>query len=79
MQVSVDRDRCCGAGQCVMAAPDVFDQGEDDGLVLLRPGAAGQAAHADLELAAGLCPAGAITVCEAPRTGPGDTDGAAGT
>ncbi|MFD9099130.1 ferredoxin [Streptomyces collinus] len=75
MQVSVDKDRCCGAGQCVMAAPDVFDQSEDDGLVLLRPGTAGRAARADLELAAGLCPAGAISVREDPRTGSGGTVG----
>jgi ferredoxin len=78
MQVSVDKDRCCGAGQCVMAAPDVFDQSEEDGLVLLRPGAAGQASRADLELAVGLCPAGAITVREDPRAGSGGTDGTVG-
>jgi ferredoxin len=62
MQVSVEQDRCCGSGQCVMTLPDVFDQSEEDGLVLLRPGGAEQAARADLELAASLCPAGAITV-----------------
>ncbi|CAJ61640.1 Ferredoxin [Frankia alni ACN14a] len=27
-----ERDRCIGAGNCVMTAPEVFDQGED-GLV----------------------------------------------
>ncbi|MDQ1008532.1 ferredoxin [Streptomyces sp. V4I23] len=75
MQVSIDQDRCCGSGQCVMAAPDVFDQSEDDGLALLRPGRARQAARADLELAAALCPAGAITVHEGHGTVPGDADG----
>ncbi|MCS0639627.1 ferredoxin [Streptomyces sp. LP05-1] len=75
MQVRVEKDRCCGSGQCVMAAPGVFDQSEDDGLVLLRPGGAEQAARADLELAAGLCPAGAITVREDHR--PEGADGTA--
>ncbi|HZF55035.1 MAG TPA: ferredoxin [Polyangiaceae bacterium] len=34
MRVLVEYERCCGAGQCVMVAPKVFDQG-DDGLVVL--------------------------------------------
>ncbi|WP_327292738.1 ferredoxin [Streptomyces sp. NBC_01198] len=28
----VDRDVCVGAGQCVLAAPEVFDQSDEDGL-----------------------------------------------
>ncbi|MFF0087030.1 ferredoxin [Streptomyces canus] len=32
MRIDVDADRCVGAGQCVMAAPKVFDQ-NDDGTV----------------------------------------------
>jgi ferredoxin len=34
MWLGIDHERCCGAAQCVLAAPEVFDQGED-GLVLL--------------------------------------------
>jgi ferredoxin len=29
--VRIDQTRCIGSGQCVLAAPDVFDQ-SDDGL-----------------------------------------------
>ncbi|WP_261555736.1 MULTISPECIES: ferredoxin [Frankia] len=32
MRIVADRDRCIGAGNCVMTAPEVFDQ-DDDGLV----------------------------------------------
>jgi len=32
MHITADRERCVGAGQCVLAAPAVFDQ-DDDGLV----------------------------------------------
>ncbi|MFJ4152706.1 ferredoxin [Streptomyces galbus] len=34
-RVSAERDRCVGAGQCVLAAPAVFDQDDEDGLVLV--------------------------------------------
>ncbi len=34
MRISVDTDRCVGAGQCVLSAPDVFDQ-DDMGIVLV--------------------------------------------
>jgi ferredoxin len=37
MRITIDRDRCIGAGQCVLAAPGVFTQ-DDDGLVALLPG-----------------------------------------
>ncbi|MBQ6644639.1 MAG: ferredoxin [Saccharopolyspora sp.] len=61
MEISVDRDRCVGAGQCVLSAPDVFDQ-DDDGIVTAlesRPGDdfAGEVAQAER-----ICPAQAITV-----------------
>lgn len=63
MRITVDSDRCVGAGQCVLTAPAVFDQ-DEDGLVTLLgagPGADGEAA---VRLAGGLCPSRAITVHE---------------
>ncbi len=62
MQVTIDQDLCCSAGQCVLAAPDVFDQSDDDGLVRLRRAIPGPGLHADVRLAAALCPSGAISV-----------------
>ncbi|GGS52114.1 hypothetical protein GCM10010156_08470 [Planobispora rosea] len=35
VSVTVNRESCCGAGQCVLAAPEVFAQSEEDGLVVL--------------------------------------------
>ena len=29
MKVTVDQDKCCGAGQCVLLAPQVFGVSED--------------------------------------------------
>lgn len=45
VRILADRDRCIGAGQCVLSAPDVFDQSDDDGRVLILPHAA--APHSD--------------------------------
>ncbi|MEU7482123.1 ferredoxin [Lentzea sp. NPDC042327] len=62
MRVSVDQGRCVGAGQCVLAADDVFDQRDEDGLVdLLNPSPA-EERRADVRHAAEVCPASAISV-----------------
>ncbi|MER8237522.1 ferredoxin [Streptomyces sp. NPDC094049] len=58
--LSLDRERCIGAGMCAMTAPDVFDQDPDDGLVLLLRTEPGPAHRAAVRMAAGLCPSGAI-------------------
>ena len=62
VHVETDRDRCVGAGNCVLTLPAVFDQDDDEGLVLL---ANPDPPDTDAELlhrAALLCPAAAITV-----------------
>jgi ferredoxin len=62
MKVTVDTDRCIAAGQCVLSAPEVFDQREEDGLVvLLNPSPSADVA-VDVKQAATLCPALAIIV-----------------
>jgi ferredoxin len=62
MKVTIDMDRCVAAGQCVLAAPDVFDQRDEDGVVvLLNPSPPTESADA-VRTAAALCPALAITV-----------------
>ncbi|MFH8571869.1 ferredoxin [Streptomyces sp. NPDC017993] len=79
MRVSVDKERCCGAGQCVMTAPDVFDQSDEDGVVLLRAERPAAALLSELELAAALCPAHAITVEGDPETATRGSDDTART
>ena len=61
-RLTADRGRCIGAGMCAMTAPEVFDQDPDDGLVLLLAPEPPAAHRAAARMAAGLCPAGAITV-----------------
>ncbi|KAF4409060.1 ferredoxin [Streptomyces sp. Ru87] len=69
MRVRADRDRCAGAGMCVLTAPEVFDQDEEDGLVVLLRSEPAPGHRAAARRAAGLCPAGAITL------GPRDAEG----
>ncbi|WP_040686257.1 ferredoxin [Nocardia vinacea] len=62
MELRVDRERCIGAGMCVLTAPGVFDQDTADGRVVpldLTP--APEREHAVRE-ATEVCPSGAITI-----------------
>jgi ferredoxin len=61
LTITVDRERCVGAGMCALTAPEVFDQSDDDGGVVLLDNDPPPAHHAAARLAAGLCPAMAIT------------------
>lgn len=62
MRVTVDRALCCSSGLCVLAAPDVFDQADDDGRVVLLLASPPESEESAVEEAAVCCPAGAISV-----------------
>jgi ferredoxin len=64
MKVTVDTDKCCGAGTCVLVAPEVFDQGEDDGIVILLDAEPAEGLHAAVREAASVCPAAAIQLSD---------------
>ncbi|WP_406311929.1 ferredoxin [Streptosporangium sp. NBC_01639] len=62
MRVTIEEGRCIGAGQCVLAAARVFDQREEDGVVVLLDPAPPDEESAAVREAAALCPALAIEV-----------------
>jgi ferredoxin len=62
MKVIIDQDRCVAAGQCVAAAVDVFDQRDEDGIVVLLDETPPAERAADVEHAARVCPALAIRI-----------------
>jgi ferredoxin len=62
MRVAVDQDKCVAAGQCVAAAPDVFDQRDEDGVVVLVKATPDAAEENDVRRAAAVCPALAIQI-----------------
>lgn len=64
MRIITNLDKCCGNGQCVMDAPEVFDQNDDDGtVILLQPEPAPEQESATRD-AARHCPTEAIEIVE---------------
>ncbi|SEQ99224.1 ferredoxin [Actinokineospora terrae] len=61
MRVVVDSHRCVGSGMCVLTQPDVFDQDEDDGTVVLLRAEPGPEQERDVLTAVQSCPAQAIS------------------
>jgi ferredoxin len=64
VKVTVDQDKCVSSGQCVLNAGELFDQRDDDGVVVLLNDdpLPGQAENA--RKAAAACPALAIDIEE---------------
>jgi ferredoxin len=64
VRITVEADRCISSGMCVMNAGELFDQNDDDGVVVLlveHP----EPDHADAARnAAAACPALAIHIEE---------------
>ena len=74
MKVKVHPDRCISTGQCVMLAPDVFDQSEEDGAVELLDEEPGPRLHAAVRSAVSACPAAAIELVDPAGAGGGHGD-----
>ncbi|MFI5974660.1 ferredoxin [Streptomyces sp. NPDC051452] len=62
LRISVDRERCCGAGMCALSAPDVFDQRDTDGRVVLLERFAPRESEKSVRIASENCPCKAISV-----------------
>ncbi|MGB9305591.1 MAG: ferredoxin [Mycobacterium sp.] len=62
MHITVDYNLCEGHGQCILAAPDVFDLPDDvEQVVVLNPDPAEKQRDAIFRAAA-MCPAQAIQI-----------------
>jgi ferredoxin len=60
----IDQEKCVASGQCVTAAAEVFDQRDEDGIVvLLNPRPPAEQAD-EVRNAANVCPALAIIIEE---------------
>ena len=64
VRILVDRDRCRGAGQCALTAPELFDQSDDDGTVVVLDEQPPPDQQEQARLAAALCPNSVIRILE---------------
>lgn len=64
MHAQVDQEKCISSGQCVMNVPAVFDQRDDDGVLILRINRPPTECQDNVRRAALMCPARAITLSE---------------
>ena len=66
-----DRAQCVGAGMCVLTAPDLFEQDDEQGLVVVLKDVVDVSAVAAAQAAVDACPSGALSlqVSEAADTG----------
>jgi ferredoxin len=64
MEVFVDQDKCASSGNCVMHAPEIFDQRDDDGVVLVLDANPPAEQAENVRRAEANCPALAIHIEE---------------
>ena len=64
MKVVIDAEKCVAAGQCVAAAMEVFDQRDEDGIVVLLNEHPPAELAEEVRQAAAVCPAMAILIEE---------------
>lgn len=60
MHLEIDETLCSGCGQCVMEAPELFDQRDEDGVAFLLRQPESSTDEADATRAKAACPADAI-------------------
>ena len=63
MRITADSTRCVGAGQCVLAAPEIFER-DDDAHVVVADGSPNVSELYRVHQAIVRCPSGAITLAE---------------
>jgi ferredoxin len=64
VRVVADTTVCVGAGQCVLSEPEVFDQDESDGTVVVLAEQPGEAQLAGVREAVDVCPSQALSLTE---------------
>ena len=62
MKIVVDFDACAAHGDCVIAAPEIFDIGEDDEIVTVLTEEPGEELRQKAQAAADACPMAAIRI-----------------
>lgn len=64
MQITINTEKCIAAGACVMEAFEVFDQRDEDGVVILLNANPEESQRTNVRRAVAACPARAIALAE---------------
>lgn len=56
MRIVAEHDHCLGAGQCALYAPEVFDQSDEDGTIVVLTESPPGNLHETVRQAARMCP-----------------------
>jgi ferredoxin len=64
VRIVADREICVGAGLCALTAPEVFDQADSDGLVVVTSSRPHPGILDAVREAVSLCPSGALSLDE---------------
>lgn len=64
MHVAVNYELCAGHGQCLLAAPTVFDLEDDADQVTLLNAAPSEDQRAGVQRAVSMCPTAALTLTD---------------
>jgi ferredoxin len=63
-RVTADTELCCGSGMCVLTAPGIFSQNDEDGVVEILVSSPGPERLKDVREAVVTCPTSAIRLLE---------------
>ncbi|MFF7984511.1 ferredoxin [Streptomyces sp. NPDC007901] len=64
MHVELDEPKCVASGQCVLVAPEVFDQRDEDGIAFVIDENPAEETLDDVREAVAICPAAAIRLAD---------------
>lgn len=64
MRILADTDLCVASGQCALLAPAVFDQREDDAIVVVREPQPPADQEGVARHAVAVCPSGALRLVD---------------
>jgi ferredoxin len=62
MKIRVDAESCVASGMCAFTAPEVFDQSEENGVVVVKCSEPPEEQHEAVRQAVWNCPAQVISV-----------------
>ncbi len=64
MRIEADAGTCVGSGMCALTSPELFDQSDEDGTVVVLRAVPADVQLKDAEDAVRRCPSGALSLTD---------------